>query len=55
MRPNTFTLAALAPGITYPGSKLAAATPIIQQSGWNTIIFGLFHIGRIKPSTADRR
>ena len=47
MSPNTFTLAAFAQGITYPGSNLVAATPIIQQSGWNTIIFGLFHIGRI--------
>ena len=51
MSPNTFTIAAFAQGITYPGSKLDAATPIIQQSGWNTIIFGLFHIGRIKPPT----
>jgi hypothetical protein len=48
-----FVAAAYASGVTYPGASLTSITPALQQSGWNTIIFGLFHIGRTDPPTKD--
>jgi hypothetical protein len=48
-----FVTAAYAGGVAYPASALTTITPALQQSGWNTIIFGLFHIGRTDPPTKD--
>lgn len=48
-----FVAAAYASGVTYPASNLINITSSLQQSGWNTIILGLFHIGRTDPPTKD--
>ncbi|MEO5645310.1 MAG: hypothetical protein ABIQ40_03585 [Bacteroidia bacterium] len=47
MSPSTFTIAAYGEGALYPSSNLRSITSSVQSAGWNTLIFGLFHIGRV--------
>jgi hypothetical protein len=43
---NNLNIAVYGQGILYPSSSLSALTPSIQQAGWTSVIFSLFHIGR---------